>query len=660
MSLKLSNFVNHISQNAEHFELLATGMAYECGYDTGINFLSASQCYLQVAKQGDSNGQFAIGRLHGCQVFEGTSQEYATKWLDLAASQGHAAALYLQRYGYGWQTNVQIDVKKIRSLALSGDRFAAILMSFIFGSGVWVARDSKISLEWYAIAMTEGVHEAYTLLGYLYLNGNTGVQNIQFAKQYLEQAIDLGSTNAHFYLGALLLNHIKTKPAERAAVEHFMAAARMGHVEAQIALAECHALGWGVAKNQKYAETWYKKAASSGSVDALFFTASFYNNHPELNVSPVEYAMQSISLGDNRAMPVLSDYYRHCDGASSDECKKKSYYWLIRAARSGDPESKYNLGLMYKDGYATNINPARALRWVSASAADGYIPAISLLGAMYCDGYNDSLDVEKGMSLLRCAVDEGNDADALFTLGNIFTQGKIVEKNNDKAMFLLHEAAIQGHKGALLHCGLIYLYGFFDVQDDDRAFYYLERSNWQEDPIAAFVLGVCYRDGIGTSVNMNKAFSLFKFSSDKKFDDAYNAMGMMYQKGHVVDKDLQQALYWFTLAAEAGFAEGQYNLAVTYHRALGVSYDIDKALYWYRQAGARMNRNALNMLFLLNLRGIEIPENKAAAFAWLNIAISNGSMDYLAEYNLVANDLSREEKEAALNEVEAECKRLKE
>ena len=56
--------------------------------------------------------------------------------------------------------------------------------------------------------------------------------------------------------------------------------------------------------------------------------------------------------------------------------------WFQAAARQGDAESMYVLGVMFRRGYAVEANQAQAVYWLQRAADAGYTRAGAVLSAM--------------------------------------------------------------------------------------------------------------------------------------------------------------------------------------------------------------------------------------------------------------------------------------
>lgn len=70
--------------------------------------------------------------------------------------------------------------------------------------------------------------------------------------------------------GSKYLNGCDVEKNYKKAVEYFTKAAKLGHAEAQHALAACYEFGLGVEKNNRDAADWYNKAAKQGHANAQY------------------------------------------------------------------------------------------------------------------------------------------------------------------------------------------------------------------------------------------------------------------------------------------------------------------------------------------------------------------------------------------------------
>jgi hypothetical protein len=104
-----------------------------------------------------------------------------------------------------------------------------------------------------------------------------------------------------------------------------------------IALGIMYANRRGVAKSDKEAVNWYRKAADKGQVYAMLNLGWMYANG------------RGVARDDSEAVK-----------------------WCRKAADLGEPVAMYNLGLMYDNGLGVKKDRAEALKWYKKAAALGH------------------------------------------------------------------------------------------------------------------------------------------------------------------------------------------------------------------------------------------------------------------------------------------------
>jgi len=127
---------------------------------------------------------------------------------------------------------------------------------------------------------------------------------------------------------------------------------------------------------------------------------------------------------------------------SADTYDPSSSVFLFQKqmAKRGNAESQYKLGLMYETGSGVNASSALATSWYKKAARQNYKPASNRL--TYLDikrsGFNDS-----HTQWLKALKSEArfNDGEALFLLGQMYSEGTGVNKSLTRSLKYLHKAA---------------------------------------------------------------------------------------------------------------------------------------------------------------------------------------------------------------------------
>lgn len=263
--------------------------------------------------------------------------------------------------------------------------------------------------------------------------------------------------------------------------------------------------------------------------------------------------------------------------------------WMSKAADAGMEEAQYQVGLYYKNGIGKKADFNTAKQYLSKAAEQGHSKARDLLQANEIQ----KLDQDEYMNFLIKNAENGR-PDAIYQLGLIYAEGKIVNQDNLKAIEYFRKAMKQEHPGAksnfvyfyklltqeqmnhdekidfLIHyaedgydiaqydLAIEYYYGTHHNQlkskittpDYKEALHWFEDSAKQENILARYYCGLCYAKGHGTSIDYQLAIRYLLpvteelSSSDEIGSKAIELLDWCYQQ--LKEQHLQSALTWYS------------------------------------------------------------------------------------------------------------------
>jgi TPR repeat protein len=150
---------------------------------------------------------------------------------------------------------------------------------------------------------------------------------------------------------------------------------------------------------------WIEKAANDGNSEAQAFLACFYMDEGDFKTA-FHWAQQAAKQGDSSMQHNLGVCYR--DGMGTSVNPQQQFYWFQQAANNGNVESKHDLGLCYLNGTGTAEDYNKAFSLFEQSASGGFPEAKSSLGACYFNGIGVAVNKEKAMQLWRDAASQGS------------------------------------------------------------------------------------------------------------------------------------------------------------------------------------------------------------------------------------------------------------
>ena len=146
----------------------------------------------------------------------------------------------------------------------------------------------------------------------------------------------------------------------------------------------------------------------------------------------------------------------------------------------------------------------------------------------------ESIDKESIQHLI-VAANLGN-AEAQYNLGNIYSEGKEVQKNEAKAVKWWKMSANQEYAKAQCNLGASYARGRGVVKNKFKAAQLCGLAANQGIPEAQYNLGNMYAKGKGVKKNEIEAVKLFILGAQKNFGPARNRLARYYEKGFFVYK----------------------------------------------------------------------------------------------------------------------------
>ncbi|NWT41991.1 DELE protein, partial [Rissa tridactyla] len=158
----------------------------------------------------------------------------------------------------------------------------------------------------------------------------------------------------------------------RVAYTCFKLAADRGYSKAQFNVGLCYEHGRGTEKDLEKAAFYYYHAASSRHPMAQYRYARYLlchrpENEWDRHQKAVTLLEQAATAGITEAQAYLGVFYMR--GLQPKE--KRGLKYLLLAAKNGDAQSRYHVGVCYEKGLGVQQNLAEAMKHYRQSAAAG-------------------------------------------------------------------------------------------------------------------------------------------------------------------------------------------------------------------------------------------------------------------------------------------------
>ena len=266
-----------LAATAAGAEDLAEGLeAYERG-----DYAGALAAWLPLAKRGDPEAQYRVGRLYYYGTGVAADAAEAARWYRAAAEQGHARSQSnlgtLYEEGRGVPADPAAATVWYAKAAAQGRSVACFNLGRMYEQGRGVPQDEKKAFELYETAARKGHGEAQWHLARMYEEGRGVAANPDQADKWDRRAVKNGYRPGEVKAGgpaaSIAADDAPTDAPVQAGVaggarttasDPERAAAEAGEAEAQYRLGNRYRLGEGVAEDSFEAASWYRRAAEQG------------------------------------------------------------------------------------------------------------------------------------------------------------------------------------------------------------------------------------------------------------------------------------------------------------------------------------------------------------------------------------------------------------
>lgn len=458
-------------------------------------------------------------------------------------------------------------------------------------------------------------------------------QDIDRAITLLQRAADLGEPEAMCRLGFIFEEGIGVQPNPDLAMNLWEQAAKKGHRLSMYCLAEQYDKARFIPRDFDKAVYWYTESIKSGDNHAVRFLCRLLESPPN-SCDKARYFddiltwnLYAAKRGDVDAMVNLGDIYGGTyfygdmclKGISTKKDLKQAIQWYEQAAQYGNLDAMNGLIYLYENEKDVQ-NEAKVIKWLERASEHNDIFAMYDLAEKYKNGEGVQQDYQKAISLyaeaarldkggtfhgnfseLKELCDDGylaseeyltilldcaerGNSSAMETLGSIYANGDIVQRNDDKALKWWSEAAYRNP------FALINFDGFYS-NDPNKIIPYMEKAAAGGHTYIMMELGKLYekKPNLG---GRSLAFKWYREAAYWGDKDGMVGLARLYARGDGVKRDYQKAFHWYLRASRDEYFEAQAmrELSEFYAKGLGVPVNSELAKQWLEKADERERR----------------------------------------------------------------------
>lgn len=148
-----------------------------------------------------------------------------------------------------------------------------------------------------------------------------------------------------------------------------------------------------------------------------------------------------------------------------------------KAARAGNAEAQFRLGVMYGNGDGVGLDYEQARSWFEKAIAQGHENATITLAWMYANGTGVEVDEKRARELYLAAAKQGS-AKAQYVVATMYRFAQYgLKKDMETAIQWYVRSADQGMPTAQLALGKLLMEGKGVMQDDAAALQWLSLAH---------------------------------------------------------------------------------------------------------------------------------------------------------------------------------------
>ncbi|MCX7380989.1 MAG: tetratricopeptide repeat protein [Alphaproteobacteria bacterium] len=381
------------------------------------------------------------------------------------------------------------------------------------------------AIKWMRLAAATGLATGFYLLGAMTEQGQGTPADLAAAGELYREAAMRGLRAAQARYGLFLLDgRGGTKKDPQEGESWLRRAALQGDIDAAALVGDLYSRGGDLPPNFAEAGMWYRRAAEGGhraAARALGLMNLNGNGIPKDHEEAARWFRISAEGGDTTSRYDLAALALQREAAPEEAQRTRE--WFEKEANGGDLVGAYNYGICLAEGVGVARDDAQALIWLRRAAAS-VVNAQYWYGRMLVEGRGAAADPVEGRIWIGKAAEAGM-LDALVAFAELLVNGSGGDKDHPKALTYFERAAKGGHVGAMFAMGAM-LGGGHDVPWDRVA-----AQGW------------------------------FRMAAERGHAYAMTMLGRYLARGLAGDTNLDEARFWFTQAVQLGLAEAQGDLA---------------------------------------------------------------------------------------------------
>lgn len=565
-SYRLGNIYQHGLGRMSPNLSKATKAYRKCGDHPDVLFKLAS-CYESTYDYSVCKGVDGISAREICEIYRRSAEagnRYARNRITLSGPSN------------------PMSFTESRLLAHAGDDYAAYLLAQSYESGYAGSVSYEDAILWYreiidassdgplfsdTISYVDDVpvlyaHDLMYRIGELYELSN--LRDYHLALEWFTRSAEAGNDKAKQLIDISDVDSIPEDQVLRRLLLH----SEEGDHDILTRVAGCYEFGIGTKKDLNKAKEYREILARDDDPDSLYWIASHIESKAH-SKSELDDAFDWYTRAANRGHVKAKE--RLDIGNIKDVPEKELFAKCRLFMHTDDPDIQYALGRCYELGLgvSTSFSLAKShyqrARQLGSSDAEDKLDRTKLNG---CTGY------ERYRRLMLFSDEEDPEIHA--EIGDMYLDGKVVERSESLAYGWFESAAGMGHVESAVKCADMMHSGQVKM-DRKRMLAYYRMSADGGDVRSNRILGKVLTEPGSNEKGHPEAVRRLRDAAHRKDPESQYLLGRMFEKGLGMPQFFAEAFRWYSLASEQGHFESKYRTMLFLSAGRGTRKDVPKA-----------------------------------------------------------------------------------
>ena len=234
--------------------------------------------------------------------------------------------------------------------------------------------------------------------------------------------------------------------------------------------------------------------------------------------------------------------------------------------------------------------------------------ALNKLGNMYEEGKGVERDHSKAIEFYKKAAELGN-SEAQCNYGVMLQEENDERKKTEGAQYL-HKSALQGNIHGMANYGIALKYGDGVAENQEEANKYLKKAADLGYSYAQVNYGYGLIDSDPTPDQIREGVKYIKMAIDQGDPDGYYTYGVLLKLGDVIEKNEEMSVQYFKIAADMGYEKAIVEYANSCYEGKGCQQNKNAALQYYRMAYEKGNMELKPLIDELSKNEVKIESHE--------------------------------------------------